>query len=107
MSVQRAQFEIPSTEFVDWIAYLDDEEENVFHREDYYLANIAAEIRRSYVVAPEKVDVESFLVKLVRKIKPKKKKPKVSIEERTKRSKSFWAALVKMPKSKKKKGMRK
>ena len=90
MSVQRAQFEIPSSEFLEWIVYLDEEETNGFHREDYYLANIAAEIRRSYVKDPEKVVMKSFLMKF----KKREKKPKMTKEEATKRSKMFWGALL-------------
>lgn len=99
MSLQRAQFEITSTEFVNWIAYLDDEEENRFHREDYYLAQIAAEIRRSYVKDPRSVKIESFLMKFERKVKPKKSK--MTMKERTKKAKAYWSALMGVPKRKK------
>jgi len=91
MSTQRAQFEISSTEFMDWIVYLDDKEINEFRREDYYLANIAAEVRRSYVKDPMKVKIDSFLFNFKSE---KKEKKKMSIEERTKRAKSFWGAIV-------------
>ena len=101
MSVQRAQFEIPSTEFLEWIAYLDADEDK-FHREDYYLANIAAEIRRSYVKDPMKVRTDSFLMKFKKDRKPRKKK-KLSIKERTKRAKAFWGAVLKLPSSRRKK----
>jgi len=100
MSVQRAQFEITSTEFVDWVVYLDDEEINGFHREDYYLANIAAEVRRSYIKDPTKVRTESFLMKF--KKKDEIERPvKMTREERTKRAKSFWGAVLKSPVRKK------
>jgi len=93
MSVQRAQFEIPSTEYMEWIAYLDDRETNEFRREDYYFASIAAEVRRSYVKDPMKVKIESFLLKF-RKAE-KSKKTKTTIEERTKKAKMFWMGLMK------------
>jgi len=99
MSVQRAQFEISSTGFVDWITYLDNEEINGFHREDYYLANIATEIRRSYVKDPMKVKFESFLN--IFKKESKTKKAKMTKEERTKVAKSFWGNFLKIPKRKK------
>lgn len=102
MSVQRAQFEITSTEFVDWVAYLDEEETNKVHREDYYFANIAAEIRRSYVKNPMKVKLESFLMKFKKSgLNKSKKEPKMTKEERTKRAKTFWGALLKSPVRKK------
>jgi len=94
MSVQRAQSEITSTEFVDWVAYLDDEEINGFCREDYYLANIAAEIRRSYVKEPMRVKLEDFLMKFRSDSKLRKPKKKMNIEERTKKAKAFWGALL-------------
>ena len=97
MSVQRAQFEISSTGFLEWIVYLDADEDR-FHREDYYLANIAAEIRRSYVKDPMKVKTDSFLMKFK---KDRKSRKKLSIKERTKRAKVFWGAVLKFPKRKK------
>jgi len=97
MSVSRAQYEISSTEFLEWITYLD-EDANRFHREDYYLAQIAAEIRRSFVKEPIKVKIESFLMKFKRKEKAKK----LSKEERTKRAKAFWGVILKHPKKRKK-----
>ena len=99
MSVQRAQFEITSSEFVDWITYFDEEETESFRREDYYLANIAAEIRRSYVKDPMKVQLESFLMK-TKKDKPGKLK-KMTKEERTTRAKAFWGAILNFPVRKK------
>ncbi len=98
MSTQRAQFEIPSTEFMDWIAYLDDREINEFRREDFYLANIAAEIRRSYVKDPMSVKNESFLLKFK---KGKSKKIKTTMKEATRKAKMFWSALMMVPKRKK------
>ena len=98
MSVQRAQFEIPSTEFIDWIVYLDDEELNGFRREEFYLANIAAEIRRSWIKNPVGVKLESFLMRFK---KGKTEKPKMTKVERTKRAKAFWGTLLKFPMRKK------
>ena len=98
MSLQRTQFEITSTEFINWIVYLDDDS-NRFYKEDYYLAQIAAEIRRSYVKDPMKVKLKSFLMKFERKNKPKK--PKMTVKERTKSAKTFWLSLMKGPKGKK------
>ncbi len=100
MSVQRAQFEIPSTEFLEWIAYLDEEEISRFNRrekEDYYLAQIAAEIRQSYV--KERVKIETFLIKF-EKVK-ELVKPKKTVEERTKKAQAFWSAVLKLTKRKK------
>ena len=90
MSVQRTQFEITSTEFLDWMVYLD-EEESRFKKQDYYLANIAAEIRRSFVKHPEKVKTESFLMQFKKKVRT----GKLSIKERTKRAKRIFGVPIK------------
>lgn len=89
MSVQRCQCEISSSEFMDWIVYLD-EEMNLFHREDFFLAQIATEIRRSFVKDPSKVKFKDFLIQFKKKVEPKK----LSIEERSKRSKAFWGVTL-------------
>jgi len=101
MSVQRTQSEVTSSEYMDWIAYLDEEELNGFRREEYYLAAIAAEVRRSYVKDPEKVEVKSFLIKFKRG--KETKKVEKTKEERIKASKTFWMALMGMGKGKRKK----
>ncbi len=71
MSIQRCQEETTSTQFVDWIAYLD-WDVNAFHREDSFLAQIAQEIRRTISKDPEKVQIDGFLRKFVAKKVPKK-----------------------------------
>jgi len=93
MSVQRAQYEITSSEFMDWIAYLDDDA-NRFHREDYFLAQIAAEIRRSFVKDPMSVKLSPFLLKFGKK----EERKKLSIAESTKRAKAFFGGMFKFPK---------
>jgi len=94
MSVQKAQSEISSTEFVDWITYLDEQETKHHQKLDYYLANIAAEIRRSYVKEPVKVKMEHFLLKFG-------KKKKMTKEEATRRAKTFFGLASKYPVRKK------
>lgn len=66
------------------MAYLD-MEKNFFHREDYYMAQIAQEVRRSFVRNPERIRLEPFLIKFERK-----ERPKSTIES----SKAFWKALI-------------
>lgn len=78
-----------STEFLDWVAYLD-ADANAFHREDYFLANIATEIRRSYVAKPASVKLSDFLIQFKGKVKQKK----MDVKERMKRSKSFWGTVT-------------
>lgn len=74
---------------------------NAFHRENYYWAQIAAEIRRSFCKNPKRVKVEDFLLKFKNKVMKKK----ITKKERTKIAKAFWSALTSMSfKPKKKKG---
>lgn len=61
MSLQRCQKETTSTEFVEWIEYFR-QDFNVRRREDYFLANIACEIRRSVVKNPKSVKLKPFLL---------------------------------------------
>lgn len=98
MSVQRAQYEITSSEFIDWIAYLDIEI-NEFHREDYFWANIVAEIRRWHVKDYQTPKLEEHLIKF--QSKQRAKKTNLSVEEKTKKAKSFFGFLLKFPKGKK------
>lgn len=83
-------------------------ERNSFHREDYYLAQIAAEVRRSIVKRPQDVDVKDFLLSFV----PEKKRgngeaenpsligkkkdgiPLQTSESRLQKSKNYWFALL-------------
>jgi len=62
MSLQRCQNETTSGEFLEWLEYLK-LDFNVQRREDFFLANIAKEIRMSNVKHPEKVKLESYLLK--------------------------------------------
>jgi len=78
------------TEFVDWITFLALEQERD-EKQDYYLAQIAAEVRRSFVADPKTVKVKDFLmtqksakVDAAKEVKPKSK------------SKSAWAAALKL-----------
>lgn len=51
-----------SSEFLEWCQYLDSKQ-NEFHREDYFFAQIAAEVRRGLVKDPASIRVEDFLIK--------------------------------------------
>ena len=96
MSVQRCQQETTSTEFLDWIEYLE-RDVNAFHREDYFLASIAREIcqvREMFAKKPRNIKLESFLQKFVFK-KEKIMKPltKEETTERAKRKFLSWAGI--------------
>ena len=82
------QERLTSSEFVEWVAYLE-LEMNSFHREDFYMAQLAAEIRRGYVKNPNKPKVEDFLITFGMKDVYKK-----TVKEATRDSKSFWNSLL-------------
>jgi len=63
------------------------QEINDFHREDYFLAQIAAEIRRSYVKNPKAVQLKTFLHKF-------KVRAETVLESSIERSKAFWKATT-------------
>lgn len=52
---------ITHREFVSWLEYLN-QEDTVVSKEDFYLAQIAAEVRRSFDKYPNKVKTKSFLL---------------------------------------------
>jgi len=98
MSVQRCQQETTSTGFLDMIEYLK-LDVNAFHREDYFLANIARHIRMAFAKDPAKVPkLEYFLLKFTAK-RERRKVVKSAIkekEEAAKRMKSqflAWAGI--------------
>lgn len=90
MPLQRCQLETSSTEFLDWMAYLK-QDVNTFHREDYFWANIAAEIRRTIAKDPAKVNMKSFLLKFTGE---EKRKTFVTKEEVTEKSKRHWLSWL-------------
>ncbi len=78
-------------EFVDWMIYLREETKREFKFERY-LAQIAAEVRRSWITTPKKVKTDDFMVEF--------KEPPTP-EERARRSKEIWTQVLGI-KSKKK-----
>ena len=102
LSVDRVQDETTSFQFVMWQEYLE-RDANAFHREDFYLAQIAAEIRRSFVKNPKRVSIGDFILKFVNKVV---RKGKMTKDERTKEAKSWWAALTSISFKPKKKKMK-
>lgn len=91
MSKQRCQQETTSTQFLDWIVYLE-KDVNAFHREDYFFANIAREIAqiRELLSAkkPKWLKLDEFLLKFTSKKKEITKS--LTREEAAERSKRKW-----------------
>jgi len=70
------------------MAFLD-ADENGFHRENYYMAQIAAEIRRTHLKSADakRVKTKDFILQFTKA----KKQPAVP---RMASSKAFWLAIV-------------
>ena len=73
-------------EFLEWITFLNKEEERQT-KQDYYLAQIAAEVRRGHVKSPRTVKVKDFLIQVV---------PTPNEKKRMENSKSFWLGMAKV-----------
>jgi len=96
-TVQEAQKSITSSEFLEWMEFLECEEQR-HTKEDYYSALIASEIRRSWVKDAYKVKTDSFLIKWVKK----KMKVNKTKEDITMQHKLFWGVVLANPMSKNK-----
>ena len=83
-----------STEFLEWMVYLDEVETEGFDRIVFQLAELTAEVRRSWVKDKDRVKRDWFLLKFS---KSKKVEKTDDIEEKkTKgaRSESIWNAII-------------
>ena len=89
-TVQDARTRLTFSEFLDWLAFLSVEEERD-RKQDYYLAQIAAEVRRGQVTSPKSVKVKDFLIKFTQASKGDRGG-----------SKHVWASLLKIDLEKKK-----
>ena len=94
LTVQEAQAKITYTEFLKWVWYLNWRDTEEFNRQDFYLAQIAAEICKGQVKKPKKIKLKNFLLDFsLKDSKPKKVDP----EEQKKRmtdSKRYWLGLT-------------
>jgi hypothetical protein len=79
------------SEFVEWIVYLEQLEKK-HTPEHYYLAQVAAELRRTIAKDPEKVKVTDFLLQYEKQVEAPKPVTQVEGLERMRRSKSAWFA---------------
>jgi len=87
MSVERCQNETTSTQFLKWIWYMDWEDIHGFHREDYFYAQIAAEVRRTISKNPKQVKLEQLLLKFTTKTEVMSQRTKQFM---MKQSKAKW-----------------
>jgi len=93
MSLQRCMRETTSSEFVGWQEYLR-AEENETQREHYYLAQIAAEVRRGISKKPKSIKLEQFLLRFERKKIESRPLTEEEKQKRADKSKSIWLAFV-------------
>lgn len=77
---------ITFSEFLDWVEFLGVQERRM-DKIDFYLAQIAAEVRRGVVKNPKTVNVKDFYVNYTNP---------VEAANRTKKSKAAWGAVFKM-----------
>jgi len=87
MTVRELSERITFREFEDWLLYLDWADYRHQTREDYYLAQIALEVRRSYVKHPNQVKFKDFVYR------PPDIKEK---EDRVAASKAAWLSVLEM-----------
>ncbi len=92
MSLQEVMDKTTSTEYVDWMTYLD-AEVNSFHREDYYLARIAMEVQKTAVRNPDNLQIKDFILKF-ESANEKGKQEALSSDEKLQKSKNFWFSVL-------------
>ena len=73
-------------EFIDWLTFLQLEEERQT-KQDYYLAQVAAEIRRGHVKNPKTVKTKDFLLEMKRQTEG---------QQQAEKSKSVWMGVLKI-----------
>ena len=91
MSLDRIKMETSASQFILWMEYLD-WEINAFDKTCYYLAQIAAEIRRPNVKKGVIVKVQDFIIKFTHK-SPVESTP-MDAQTRANRAKQFFFGLT-------------
>lgn len=92
MPVAACMRKITHREFLGWLYWLESQW-NEPSRSDYYLMQVAAEVRRVLRKNPSKIKTEHLLIKFVPK-KPQKNIIKRTIEEVSKAAKARWGQWV-------------
>lgn len=89
------QQRMPSSEFTAWRVFLE-REPNQFNKQDYYLAQIAAEIVRPRVKNPERLGLDDYLIRFESRKQDAKPREMTEAEkqEHIERSKAAWAAFL-------------
>jgi hypothetical protein len=91
MSLDEVKRSTSASQFVLWMEYLE-WDINAFDKTAYYLAQIATEVRRSFVKNPTSVKVEDFIMKF--KLKGDKTEIPPDVQIRTQKAKQFFFGLT-------------
>lgn len=87
--VERLMRETSSSQFVEWMAFRK-QEPNLFHREDFYFAEILAAIyKKLNPKRARKIKAKDFLIQFVTG-----EQKKLSQEDRMLQSKKAWGAIL-------------
>ena len=93
MSLDEVKMKTSASQFVLWMEYLD-WEANAFDKTCYYLAQIAAEMRRSYIKRGVVVRVEDFILKFTSKRIEEKIPTPMDVQTKIDRAKQFFFGLT-------------
>lgn len=99
MSLDRVKMETSVSQFVLWMQYLD-WEINAFDKTCYYLAQIAAEVRRPNMPKGKTIKLEDFIIKFSGK--KSAEKPLEDEQTRVNKVKQFFFGLTGLTRKKKK-----
>lgn len=89
MTLGECKAKVTSYEFSVWNAYFDWETNNAFHREDWYFAQLTAEVARKFAKHPKKIKDKDFLLKF-----EPPKEDAISAAVHTEQSKAAWGAIL-------------
>ena len=92
LPLQRVQDETTAVEFLEWNEFLRREREEDFQKQDkldWYLAQIACEVRRSQAKGPTKIKTDHFLLQF----KPSGKKTTSDDKDQAMYQKRLWLGM--------------
>ena len=76
-----------------WLREKKEKETERHDKQDFYMAQLTAEVRRSWVKYPNKVQSKLFLIEFSLQNKDEKKKYE-SPDSRMQKSKTFWSSVL-------------
>lgn len=86
-TVPEAQASLSSTDFLKWCWFLGWKETEEFNRQDYYLAQISSDISRIFASKPQRITIESQMLKFTDQQAPQ------TSEHRIQNSKNYWMGI--------------